>query len=129
MGVSAQEFETLLKSFCSKSIREKTSEVLSNEVILQESRSGFIMASPSSMWSGNHTAFIDNRIRGSRSTDEFDEDKFGGPHIVRFKYFCLGYLLGLFQEEKIHDTEFTIAEMQLPGFIALHLKELDQSRV
>ena len=120
-----QYFDKLLDEFISTYQREKHSNTLSNEELLLEAQLGFAKASDQATWSKDQSEFLSNRIAGSRATDEFDQNGFGGPHVVRFKYYCMGYLLGLYKSGFITDKQFTLAELQLPGFIALHLPKLD----
>ncbi|MGY8771237.1 MAG: hypothetical protein ACKVH8_22720 [Pirellulales bacterium] len=41
----------------------------------------------------------------------------------------IGYLLGLYQEDKISEEEFKEAEQQIPGLIMLHLSQLTDKPV
>ncbi len=47
-----------------------------------------------------------------------------GTNVRLFFSLAIGYLLGLYQHERISDDEFKVGELQIPGIIMMHLPRL-----
>jgi hypothetical protein len=71
---------------------------------------GFSYHSKTEDWGRNHLVFVGRHISGASSLE--------GRELI-FSCLCFGYLLGLFQANKITEQQFQLAEAQLPGFIML----------
>ena len=71
---------------------------------------GFSYNSKTEDWGRNHFDYLDHHISASSSLNNRE---------LLFSCLCVGYLLGLFQADKITESQFHVAEAQLPGFILL----------
>ena len=71
---------------------------------------GFSYHSRTEEWGRNHFEYMERHITTASSLELRD---------LIFSCLCLGYLLGLFQADKITEDQFQVAEVQLPGFILL----------
>jgi hypothetical protein len=81
---------------------------------------GFSMNSPTCAWDLNHVEFVKQRLEGGYSADSLKDFGAEAPLIRLFVGLCLGYLLGLYQAEKLTDAEFSVAETQIPGLVLLN---------
>ncbi len=80
---------------------------------------GFSFSSPRHTWGLHHSNFVKERLEGGYSADSLKEFGAEATSIRLFVGLCLGYLLGLYQAEKLTDVEFTVAEAQIPGLVFL----------
>ncbi len=85
---------------------------------------GFSHHSPTEEWGPNHFAFLRQRLDAEYRPGDLSLYGPSGNNIRLFFALCCGYLLGLYQAEAINDQEFTLAEAQIPGLIALHAGQL-----
>jgi hypothetical protein len=92
---------------------------LNTDVEIKIAIIGFLINSPEYAWGLNHVSFVRERLEEGYSADNLKE--FGGEatSIRLFVGLCLGYLLGLYQAEKVTDAEFSVAEAQIPGIVFL----------
>jgi hypothetical protein len=70
---------------------------------------GFSYNSSIQEWRRTHFEFLRDRLKDA----QFEKNE------LLFVSLCLGFLLGLFQADKITEIEFDLAEAQLPGFVLL----------
>ncbi len=71
-----------------------------------------------------HYDFVKARLDRDYLDEELAEYGDNAENVKLFFALGLGYLLGLYQQDKVDDDEFKIAEQQLPGLIMLHLPTL-----
>jgi hypothetical protein len=69
------------------------------------------------------------RINRNYHEKELSEYGGNGENVKLFFALSIGYLLGLYQEDKISEEEFKEAEQQIPGLIMLHLSQLTDKPV
>jgi hypothetical protein len=81
---------------------------------------GFSMNSPTHTWGLNHYNLVKDRLEAGYSADSLKEFRDEATSIRLFVGLCLGYLLGLYQAEKLTDVEFSVAEAQIPGLVFLN---------
>jgi hypothetical protein len=81
---------------------------------------GFSRNSDLKHWEHQHYEFVQNRLSTDLSPEEFT------PVWIDFACVAMGYLLGLVASGTIKtDSEFQIADAQLPGFMWLHAAEIE----
>ncbi len=85
---------------------------------------GFSYNSPTQDWVKEHYDFVKSRLQRDYHDEELAEYGDCAESIKLFFALGLGYLLGLYQQDRIKDDEFKITEQQLPGLIMLHLPKL-----
>ena len=71
---------------------------------------GFSYHAPTEQWGRNHYEYVRQHSLNLPETPTSER---------AFYALCLGYLLGLFQVERITEHEFATAEAQLAGFVLL----------
>jgi len=81
---------------------------------------GFSYNAPTGQWSHEHYRFLRERLEGDYSLREFEGWGTESRVLQLFASLCLGFLLGLYQGNKITDEEFRTGEAQIGGLIALH---------
>ena len=67
-----------------------------------------------------------NRDYHEEELSEYGEN---GENVKLFFALSIGYILGLYQQDKITEDEFKEAEQQIPGVIMLHLPKLTDQPV
>jgi hypothetical protein len=113
MSIDAtREFETLLRNFVRDmrtaiSLKSPNSE---DSLDIRVAIVGFSYNSATEQWGRNHYQYV--REHSSQDAEIPEPER-------AFHALCLGYLLGLFQAEKISENEFSNAENQLAGFVLL----------
>jgi hypothetical protein len=85
---------------------------------------GFSHNSPIEQWAQNHFSFVKARIEGDYSSANLIQYQPHAENVRLFAALCIGYLLGLYQAEKINDGELARSEAIIPGLIALRNKEI-----
>jgi hypothetical protein len=85
---------------------------------------GFSYNSPATDWGKNHADFVTLRLAQDYSDEELVEYGENSGNVRLFYALCVGFLLGLYQQNKMNDQEFDTAEWQIPGLIMLHLSTL-----
>jgi len=113
------EFERLLRKF-GRDFQTAKALVTPNIEDSLEVRSaivGFSYHAKTEAWGPNHLAYIQRHISTISSL--------AGPEL-HFSCLCIGFLLGLFQADKITEQQFRLAETQLGGFIMLNAGKLCQ---
>jgi len=85
---------------------------------------GFSYNSPTQDWAKGHYDFVNARLERDYHGKELAEYGDNAENVKLFFALGLGYLLGLYEQDKIGDDDFRIAEQQLPGLIMLHLPKL-----
>jgi hypothetical protein len=80
---------------------------------------GFSYNSPTDKWALDHYNVLKDRLDGEYSLDNLREYAPTSRKIQLFAALCFGYLLGLYEADKVTDEEFRLAEAQIPGLIAL----------
>jgi hypothetical protein len=69
------------------------------------------------------------RIEGDYDAESLEEYGENGTNVKLFFSLAMGYLLGLYQRERISEDEFNVGEQQIPGIIMLHLPRLIKQTV
>lgn len=81
---------------------------------------GFSYNAPTDQWSHEHYRFLRERLErdyGLRELEGWGTE----PRVLQlFASLCLGFLLGLYQGDKITEEEFRTCEAQIGGLIALY---------
>ena len=106
------DFEVLLKNLA-RDFRTATDLKTPNAEDSIEIRAaivGFSYNSLTEQWGRNHYEYV--REHSSHSAEIPESERV--LHAL-----CLGYLLGMFQADKITEQEFSTAEHQLAGFVLL----------
>ena len=85
---------------------------------------GFSYNSQTQDWAKRHYEFVKARLERDYRDGELAEYGGNAENVQLFFALGLGYLLGLYQQDKIGDEEFKIGERQLPGLIMQHLPKL-----
>ena len=85
---------------------------------------GFSYCSPTDEWAREHWLFVQKRLNDDYSSHELEWYGERRENVQLFASLCLGYLLGLYQANKIQDNEFATYEAHIPGIIARHNAEL-----
>ena len=82
---------------------------------------GFSRATDIAQWDYQHYQFVQNRLDTDLLVDDFS------PAWIEFACVSMGYLLGLADAGQLEtDSDFRIADAQLPGFMWLHAAEIEQ---
>ncbi len=90
---------------------------------------GFSYNSPTEEWDKGHFEFVNARLERDFNEKELLEYGDNAENVRLFFALCLGYLLGLYQQDAIGEAEFNVAEMQISGLILLHLPKLTAHRL
>jgi hypothetical protein len=85
---------------------------------------GFCYNSPTQEWDKGHLEFIKSRLSREFQDDESLDYGKNSENVRLFYALALGYLLGLYQQDKIIDAEFEVAERQISGLIMLKLPSI-----
>ena len=97
------------------------SENPEDDLVVKAAVVGFCYNSPIQEWDKGHLEFVKNRLsREFQSDASFDYGE-NSENVRLFYALALGYLIGLYQQDKIMDAEFEIAERQISGLLMLHL--------
>ena len=120
------ELEQLLATFArdieiAESIESANPE---DDLAVKAAVVGFSYNSSTIEWTKAHFEFLVRRIESDYDAESLTEYGENGLNVKLFFSIAMGYLLGLFQKEKITEEEFTIAEQQIPGIIMMHLPRL-----
>jgi hypothetical protein len=87
---------------------------------------GFSYNSPTTDWAKGHYDFVRNRLEASYSSELLVDYGENGENIRLFFALAIGFLLGMYQQERISDDQFKEGEQQIPGLIMLHLPRLTE---
>ncbi|MFN7291714.1 MAG: hypothetical protein ACK5YR_13730 [Pirellula sp.] len=87
---------------------------------------GFSYNSPTSDWAKGHYDFVNNRLEASYSREQLDDYGENGENVRLFFALAIGFLLGMYHQERISNDQFTEGEQQIPGLIMLHLPRLTE---
>ena len=90
---------------------------------------GFSYNSHTGEWAKGHYDFVRSRIETDYDSTALNEYGENGENVKLYFALAMGFLLGLYQEEKISDEEFKVGEQQIPGLIMLHLPQLMEQPV
>jgi hypothetical protein len=90
---------------------------------------GFSYNSSTGEWAKGHYDFLMRRIEADYDAESLEEYGENGTNVKLFFALAMGYLLGLYQHEKISEDEFKVGEQQIPGIIMLHLPKLMEQPV
>jgi len=92
-----------------------------DDIFIKMAVIGFSYNSPTGDWGRGHFDFIRKRLDGDLATEETEEVLAAQEHEIKlFSCLCLGFLLGLYQAEKITDQKFMLGDAHLPAVIALY---------
>ena len=124
------ELEQLLATFArdiaiAESIESANPE---DDLAVKAAVVGFSYNSSTMEWTKEHFEFLVRRIESDYDAESLTEYGENGLNVKLFFSIAMGYLLGLFQKEKITEEEFKIAEQQIPGMIMMHLPRLIKMR-
>ena len=81
---------------------------------------GFSYNAPTGEWSHEHYRFLRERLESAYSLRELQGWATEPGVLQLFASLSLGFLLGLYQRNKITDEEFRSHEAQIGGLMALH---------
>jgi hypothetical protein len=87
---------------------------------------GFSYNSPTTDWAKGHYDFVRNRLEASYSSELLVDYGENGENVRLFFALAIGFLLGMYQQERISDDQFKEGEQQIPGLIMLHLPRLTE---
>ena len=87
---------------------------------LDFARCGFALTASDTLWAIEHERFINERCNGELSNESLADHGPAVPAWRAFSCLALGYLLGLYQTERIVGLQFEAADAQLAGFMYLH---------
>jgi hypothetical protein len=104
--------------------RELESANPEDDLAIKAAVVGFSYNAPTESWAEGHFDFVKARLDKDYHDRELAEYGENSENVRLFFALSLGYLLGLCQQEEIHDEEFKVTEHQIPGLIMLHLGEL-----
>ncbi|MEE2641331.1 MAG: hypothetical protein VX768_11945 [Planctomycetota bacterium] len=90
---------------------------------------GFSYNSPTRDWAKGHYEFVRKRLEASYSSEQLDDYKENGENVRLFFALAIGFLLGMYQQERISDDQFKEGEPQIAGLIMLHLPRLTEQPV
>jgi hypothetical protein len=90
-----------------------------DDMAIKTAMIGFSISSPRNPWGLIHYNFVEARLEDGYGSENLKEHGDEANSIRLFVGLCLGYLLGLCQDEKLTDVEFAVAEAQIPGFVML----------
>lgn len=85
---------------------------------------GFSYNSRTEDWDLGHFEFTRDHLARHFASTELCEYGPNADNVRLFFALGIGYLLGLYHQRKIHDEDFRLAELRLPGLIMLHLGQL-----
>jgi len=94
-----------------------------DDLVMKTSIVGFSYNSPTQEWDKGHYEFVKARLERDYHDKELAE--YGG-NVKLFFALGVGYLLGLYHQGKINDSEFKQAEQQIPGLIMYFLPQLTE---
>jgi hypothetical protein len=100
-----------------------------DDIAIKTAIVGFSYNSPTDDWGKGHYACMRERLDREYNLGELEAYGENSLNIQLFFALCAGYLLGLFQADKISSKDFRIAELQIPGLIALHCGALTERPV
>ncbi|MCA9197558.1 MAG: hypothetical protein KDA87_08480 [Planctomycetales bacterium] len=124
MPQSPYDFAPLLENF--RAIRDSLHAASDRRFDpIDYARHGFALTSAADTWGINHQRFIAERCAGELSDESLTWHESTAPVWRAFACLALGYLLGLYQTERISDLQFDTADAQLPGFMYLHAPVLE----
>lgn len=125
------QLQTLVDSFRRdvQIARELESPNADDDLTIKTAIVGFSYHSPTDQWEHGHLDFVRVRIDRGYSASQLVEYGENGFNVGLFFALCIGYLLGLFQQDRISEQDFRVAEDQLPGLIMLHLGTLTEQPV
>ena len=82
---------------------------------------GYSRSADIALWDIRHFQFIQNRLDTDLPPDDFSDAW------IDFACLALGYLLGLADSGQIEtDSDFGVADAQLPGFMWMHSATIEQ---
>lgn len=90
---------------------------------------GFSFHSRTEEWGRNHFELVQKRRANDYSDQNLAWYGTAASRHALFACLSLGFLLGLFQAEKISEEEFDRGEAEIPAFLALHSTQLAASPI
>jgi hypothetical protein len=125
------ELEQLVESFArdieiAKGVQSTNPE---DDLAVKAAVVGFSYNSNTAEWAKGHYDFLMRRIEGDYDAESLEEYGENGTNVKLFFSLAMGYLLGLYQRERISEDEFNVGEQQIPGIIMLHLPRLIKQTV
>ena len=85
---------------------------------------GFSYNSATQNWTVGHFEAAKRYLDSNYDDDELKEYGDNAEVLRQFAALAYGYLLRRFQEGQVNDSEFRVAELQIPGIVMLHLPTL-----
>lgn len=120
------ELENLVESFArdieiAKGVESTNPE---DDLAVKAAVVGFSYNAHTGEWAKGHYDFLVRRLEYDYGPETIMDYGENGTNVRLFFSLAIGYLLGLYQHEKISDDEFKVGELQIPGIIMMHLPRL-----
>jgi hypothetical protein len=80
---------------------------------------GFSYHASTEQWGIDHYNFVKRRIDPEFALENLSDYEPMSASIRLFAAFCFGYVLGLYEADKVTDHEVHVLDAQIPGLIAL----------
>ena len=90
---------------------------------------GFSYNARTEAWAKGQYDFVKSRLDRDYHDDELSEYGQNSANVKLFFALCIGYLLGLYEQNKISDHEFKVAEVQIPGLIMAELPRITANKL
>jgi len=119
------DFESLLRDFAGLLSANLLAD---SKFDVELAKQGFARHCPIADWAEIHASFLRERCEGELSSENLQAHGDGADAFRAFACLSLGALLGRYQTGQIDDLEFARADALLPGFMYLHLPEIEAGR-
>lgn len=106
-----------------KNVESSNSE---DDLAIKAAVVGFSYNSPTSEWAKGHYDFVHRRLESDYPREQLSVYGENGENVRLFFALAIGFLLGLYQQEKLSDDQFRECEQQIPGLIMLYLPKITE---
>lgn len=90
---------------------------------------GFSYNSPTQEWAKGHFEALKKCLDREFPSNLQQDYGMNSENVRLFFALAIGYLLGVYQQGMVSDSEFTVAEKQVSGLVFLHLATLTEDPV
>jgi hypothetical protein len=117
---ASKQLDKLFEELLEKIALAQQLDLPGNDLAMKMAIVGYSVNSPVHSWRASHAQFVNQRLEREYSVNALQEFGDEAASIRLFVYLCQGYLLGLYETEKLTDVQFAVAEAQIPGLVFLH---------
>src|SRR5262245_36324052 len=121
-----QQLDSLVDDFprLAEGARQLQSPNQEDDLSIRSAIVGFSCNAPTEQWAHNHFLFVKEKLDLQFAIENLADYEPYPMNIRLFAALAFGYLLGLYQTDRISERDFRLAEAQLPGVIALRCDKL-----